>query len=76
MTDPRPADPIESTAPAGAGDRPALAAWHAGWAVAAALLALGGRWIGGIEGPVFYGVLAMAMRLFNEKGPGGPGGQP
>ncbi|HWQ87962.1 HAMP domain-containing sensor histidine kinase [Brevundimonas sp.] len=41
------------------GDRPALAAWHAGWAVAAALLALGGRWIGGIDGPVFYGVLAM-----------------
>ena len=59
MTDPRPAAPNESTAPAGAGDRPALAAWHAGWAVAAALLALGGRWIGGVEGPVFYGVLAM-----------------
>ena len=43
------------------GDRPALAAWHAGWAVAAALLALGGRWIGGIDGPVFYGVLAMII---------------
>ncbi|MBA4804610.1 MAG: HAMP domain-containing histidine kinase [Brevundimonas sp.] len=43
-----------------AGDRPALAAWHAGWAVAAALLALGGRWIGGLDGPVFYGVLVMA----------------
>ncbi len=42
-----------------ASDRPALAAWHAGWAVAAAFLALGGRWIGGIDGPVFYGVLAM-----------------
>ncbi|HEY0600762.1 HAMP domain-containing sensor histidine kinase [Brevundimonas sp.] len=43
------------------GDRPSLAAWHAGWAVAAALLALGGRWLGGIEGPVFYGVLAMVV---------------
>ncbi|WP_092311352.1 sensor histidine kinase [Brevundimonas viscosa] len=51
----------ERTAPARAGDRPALAAWHAGWAVAAALLALGGRWIGGVEGPVFYGVLAMVV---------------
>ncbi|HYC66860.1 HAMP domain-containing sensor histidine kinase [Brevundimonas sp.] len=44
-----------------ASDRPALAAWHAGWAVAAALLALGGRWLGGVEGPVFYGVLAMVV---------------
>ena len=44
-----------------ASDRPALAAWHAGWAVAAALLALGGRWIGGIDGPLFYGVLAMVV---------------
>lgn len=43
------------------GDGPALAAWHAGWAVAAALLALGGRWIGGLDGPVFYGVLAMVV---------------
>ncbi|WP_426026844.1 sensor histidine kinase [Brevundimonas sp. TWP2-3-4b2] len=53
--DPRPeTDPVP-------GDRPALAAWHAGWAVAAALLALGGRWIGGVDGPVFYGVLAMIV---------------
>ncbi len=44
-----------------ASDRPSLAAWHAGWAVAAALLALGGRWIGGIDGPLFYGVLAMVV---------------
>ena len=44
-----------------AGDLPALAAWHAGWAVAAALLALGGRWLGGVDGPVFYGVLAMIV---------------
>ncbi|MGZ9100870.1 MAG: sensor histidine kinase, partial [Brevundimonas sp.] len=51
-------DPALAAAP-DRGDRPALAAWHAGWAVAAALLALGGRWIGGVDGPVFYGVLAM-----------------
>lgn len=44
-----------------AGDRPSLAAWHAGWAVAAALLALGGRWIGGVDGPLFYSVLAMVI---------------
>ncbi|MDP3802905.1 HAMP domain-containing sensor histidine kinase [Brevundimonas sp.] len=48
-------------ADAAASDRPALAAWHAGWAVAAALLALGGRWMGGVDGPVFYGVLAMVV---------------
>jgi len=42
-------------------DRPGLAAWHAGWAVAAALLALGGRWLGDIDGPVFYAVLAMVI---------------
>ena len=29
--------------------------------MAAALLALGGRWIGGIDGPLFYGVLAMVV---------------
>ena len=54
-------DPIESAARVGAGDRAALAAWHAGWAVAAALLALGARWIGGVDGPVFYSVLAMIV---------------
>ncbi|WP_292098801.1 HAMP domain-containing sensor histidine kinase [Brevundimonas sp.] len=59
-----------------AGDRPSLAAWHAGWAVAAALLALGGRWIGGIDGPLFYGVLAMVvpglsgLGLLRRDGPG------
>ena len=42
-------------------DRPALAAWHVGWAVAAALLALGGRWLGGVDGPVFHAVLAMVV---------------
>lgn len=51
----------DSAARKGAGDRAALAAWHAGWAVAAALLALGARWIGGVEGPVFYSVLAMIV---------------
>ncbi|MFN3557974.1 MAG: sensor histidine kinase [Brevundimonas sp.] len=54
-------DPIENAARVGAGDRAALAAWHAGWAVAAALLALGARWIGGVDGPVFYSVLAMIV---------------
>ena len=68
--DPKPA----TDAPTG--DRAALAAWHAGWAVAAALLALGGRWIGGVEGPVFYGVLAMivpglaGLGLLQRDGPG------
>lgn len=61
MTSERRPDPTESAVRAGAGDRPALAAWHAAWAVAAALLALGGRWIGGVDGPVFYGVLAMVV---------------
>ncbi|MGV8928879.1 MAG: sensor histidine kinase [Brevundimonas sp.] len=51
----------KSLTDAPASDRPSLAAWHAGWAVAAALLALGGRWIGGIDGPLFYGVLAMVV---------------
>ena len=45
----------------GDGDHAALAAWHAGWAVAAALLAFGVRWIGGVDGPVFYSVLAMVV---------------
>jgi len=41
---------------------PALAAWHAGWAAATALLALGGRWIGAdVEGPIAFGLLAMAL---------------
>jgi cell cycle sensor histidine kinase DivJ len=61
LTSERRPDPTESAVRAGAGDRPALAAWHAAWAVAAALLALGGRWIGGVDGPVFYGVLAMVV---------------
>ncbi|HEY1225515.1 MAG TPA: HAMP domain-containing sensor histidine kinase [Brevundimonas sp.] len=40
---------------------PALTAWHAGWAVAAALLALGARWLGGVDGPVFLAALSMAV---------------
>lgn len=55
------AETTESTPRHGAGDRAALAAWHAGWAVAAALLAFGARWIGGVDGPVFYSVLAMIV---------------
>ena len=60
----QPADIAAKETPTGRparGDRPALAAWHAGWAVAAALLALGARWLGDVEGPVFYGVLAMVV---------------
>ena len=66
----------KSPTDAPASDRPSLAAWHAGWAVAAALLALGGRWIGGIDGPLFYGVLAMVvpglsgLGLLRRDGPG------
>jgi cell cycle sensor histidine kinase DivJ len=44
-----------------AGDLPALAAWHATWAGAAALLALGGRWFGDIDGAVFYAVVIMVV---------------
>ena len=58
----QPVPPDPKTIPdAHASDRPSLAAWHAGWAVAAGFLALGGRWIGGIDGPLFYGVLAMVV---------------
>jgi cell cycle sensor histidine kinase DivJ len=58
----QPAHPdLQPSSDAASGDGPALAAWHAGWAVAAALLALGGRWIGGVDGPIFYGVLAMVV---------------
>ena len=42
-------------------DGPALAAWHAAWAVAAALLALGGRWLGAVDGAIFYGIVAMVV---------------
>lgn len=74
-----PADNAASPTPPGRhdrGDRPALAAWHAGWAVAAALLALGSRWLGDVEAPVFYGVLAMVvpgvagLGLLHRDGPG------
>ncbi|HEY0103340.1 MAG TPA: HAMP domain-containing sensor histidine kinase [Brevundimonas sp.] len=50
-----------SSSRAAPGDRAALAAWHAGWAVSAALLALVGGWLGAVDGAVFYGVLAMAV---------------
>ncbi|MFN4091401.1 MAG: sensor histidine kinase [Brevundimonas sp.] len=39
---------------------PTLTAWHAGCAMAAALLALGARWLGDVDGPVFFAALAMA----------------
>jgi len=43
-------------------DVPGLASWHAGWAVAAALLALAGQLIaGGQGGPVFFAILAAAV---------------
>ena len=48
-------------APSVARDLPALAAWHAAWAVAAALLALGGRWFGGLDGSAFYAVVVMVI---------------
>ena len=63
------------TGPEPRSDGPALAAWHAGWAVAAALLALGARWLGGVDGPTFYGVLAMivpgltGLSLLQRDGP-------
>ena len=41
---------------------PALSAWHAGWAVAAALLALVGPWIGaGVEGSASAALLIMVV---------------
>ena len=58
-------DPLSATETAAglrlARDRPGLAAWHAAWAVAAALLALGGRWLGDVDGPVFFAALAMVI---------------
>ncbi len=38
-----------------------MCAWHAAWAVAAAVLALGARWVGGVDGPPFYSLLAMVV---------------
>ena len=48
-------------APSVARDLPALAAWHAAWAVAVALLALGARWFGGLDGTAFYAIVVMAI---------------
>lgn len=61
MNPPPTIDTTEGADRARAGARAALAAWHAAWAVAAAVLALGARWFGGVDGPVFYGVLAMVV---------------
>ena len=45
------------------GGRPALAAWHAGWAAAVAILALGGRLLDapGLEGAGGIGLLVMVL---------------
>ena len=55
----------EASAPRAAGapdpHLPGLAAWHAGWATAAAALALGLSWLGLLEGPALWGLLAMAV---------------
>jgi cell cycle sensor histidine kinase DivJ len=56
-----PPSPAVAAASTRAADLPGLAAWHAGWAVATALLALGGRWLGGVDGPILYGALAMVV---------------
>jgi cell cycle sensor histidine kinase DivJ len=59
-----------------ASDRAALAAWHAGWSVSVALLALGARWLDQVDGAVFYAVLAMivpglaGLGLLWKDGPG------
>jgi len=48
------------SAPGRADDLPALIAWHAGWAVAAGLLAAGSRWLTPtLETPVLFALLAM-----------------
>ncbi len=42
------------------GAPPPLAMWHAGWATACAVLALGGRFVGaGVEGPAALALMAM-----------------
>jgi cell cycle sensor histidine kinase DivJ len=57
---PDPDPPPEAPPPSRTADGlPALAAWHAGWAVAVALLAFGGLWLGGLRGPALFGALAM-----------------
>lgn len=61
MNTARQPDQTEGVARAPAGDRAALSAWHAGWAVAAALLAMCGALWARVDGPLFYGVLAMVV---------------
>lgn len=54
--------PVDATPSAKADPAlPGLAAWHAGWAVAVAVLALGLRWLGAESGPGFWGLLAAAV---------------
>ncbi|WP_292259655.1 sensor histidine kinase [Brevundimonas sp.] len=60
------------------GARPVLAAWHAAWALLAALIALGGRLLGaaGLEDTVLAGLLVLAapgaagLALLWRDGPG------
>lgn len=50
-------------AKASSGGRPALAAWHVGWAASIAILALGGRLLGapGLDGPGLIALLIMVL---------------
>lgn len=72
-------NPVPATsAKASSGGRPALAAWHAGWAAAVAILALGGRLLGapGLDGAGLIAFLVMAapglagLALLWRDGPG------
>jgi cell cycle sensor histidine kinase DivJ len=55
---------------------PALAAWHAGWAAAAGLFALGALWLADLQGAAVFGALAMVapglagLGLLWRDGPG------
>ena len=55
--------PPSTPARTSTGGRPALAAWHAGWAAAVALMALGGRLLGapGLEGAGGVALLVMVL---------------
>lgn len=53
---------LSSTAPDHLDGLPRLAAWHAGWAAAAALLALGGGAMGArVSGPLAFALVAMVL---------------
>lgn len=74
---PAPVTASAGRGPVRAADLPALAAWHAGWALAAALLALVSGWIGAtITGPVAAGLMLavapglLGIGLFWRDSPG------